>query len=130
VSAARVRGLLQGTAGLTEPVAHLVTALGTTTAPASVWRALPLPGGVAGAGSGSGCSGRSSTPGPRCPGRERDALHALLHNCAPRGWAGQTRGHDPAAFRDHVLGRVAWAGSLDPVLGERLHAAAARIDWS
>jgi RNA-directed DNA polymerase len=29
-----------------------------------------------------------------------------------------------------VLGRVAWAASLDPVFGERLQAMAARIDWS
>ena len=46
VSAQRVWGLLQGTAGLTEPVAHLVTALVTTRAPASVWRALPVPAGA------------------------------------------------------------------------------------
>jgi hypothetical protein len=46
VPAPRVWGLLQGTAGLTEPVAQLVTALVTTTAPTSVWRALPVPAGV------------------------------------------------------------------------------------
>jgi hypothetical protein len=67
---------------------------------------------------------------PTLPRRERDALRALLHNCATHGWAGQTRAADPATFRDHVLGRVAWAASLDPVLGERLSALAARIDWS
>jgi RNA-directed DNA polymerase len=67
---------------------------------------------------------------PALSRRERDALRALLHNCARHGWATQTRGHDPATFRDHVLGRVAWATSLDPVFGARLHALAARIDWS
>jgi len=67
---------------------------------------------------------------PTLPRRDRDALRALLHNCATHGWAGQTRGRDPATFRDHVLGRVAWAASLDPVLGARLHALAQRIDWS
>jgi RNA-directed DNA polymerase len=67
---------------------------------------------------------------PTLPRRERDALRALLHNCATHGWAGQTRGHDPATFRDHVLGRVAWAASLDPALGARLAALADRIDWS
>jgi len=67
---------------------------------------------------------------PALPRRERDALRALLHNCATSGWAGQTRGRDPATFRDHVLGRVAWATSLDPVSGARLAALAARIDWS
>jgi hypothetical protein len=44
--------------------------------------------------------------------------------------AGQTRGRDPATFRDHVLGRVAWATSLDPAFGARLSALADRIDWS
>jgi hypothetical protein len=67
---------------------------------------------------------------PTLPRRERDALRALLHNCATHGWAGQTRAADPATFRDHVLGRVAWAASLDPVFGARLSALAARIDWS
>ena len=28
------------------------------------------------------------------------------------------------------VGRVGWAASLDPVLGERLHSLAARVDWS
>lgn len=223
VPAPRVWGLLQGTAGLTEPVAQLVTALVTTTAPASVWRALPVPAGadarerhrrlgarlaaphlpqgaptspalanlvcfrldrrlaglaatagarytryvddltfsgdrrirgdrfaalvtevaaeegfrvnpaktrVAGAGSRQRVLGAVVNARPTLPRPERDALRALLHNCARHGWAGQTRGHDPATFREHVLGRVAWAASLDPVLGERLHTLAARIDWS
>ncbi len=60
---------------------------------------------------------------------ERDALRALLHNCAVSGWASQVRDRDPATFRDHVLGRVAWAASVDPVLGARLRDLAARIDW-
>jgi hypothetical protein len=67
---------------------------------------------------------------PTLARRERDALRALLHNCAVHGWATQARGRDPDTFRDHVLGRVAWASSLDPVFGTRLSALAARIDWS
>jgi RNA-directed DNA polymerase len=67
---------------------------------------------------------------PTLPRRERDALRALLHNCATSGWAGQTRGREPTTFRDHVLGRVAWAASLDPAFGARLDALAQRIDWS
>lgn len=67
---------------------------------------------------------------PALPRAERDALRALLHNCATQGWSTQTRGRDPATFRDHVLGRVAWATSLDPVSGARLRALADRIDWS
>jgi hypothetical protein len=46
VSAPRVWGLLQSTTGLPEPVAHLVTGMVTTTAPRSVWRALPVAAGA------------------------------------------------------------------------------------
>jgi hypothetical protein len=67
---------------------------------------------------------------PTLPRPERDALRALLHNCAVSGWRTQVRDRDPATFRDHVLGRVAWAASVDPVLGGRLHVLAARIDWT
>jgi hypothetical protein len=67
---------------------------------------------------------------PTLPRPERDALRALLHNCATHGWTTQLRGADPATFRDHVLGRVAWAASVDPVFGGRAHALAARIDWT
>jgi hypothetical protein len=67
---------------------------------------------------------------PTLPRPERDALRALLHNCATRGWRGQTRGRDPATFREHVLGRVAWAASLDPAFGARLTAMASAIDWA
>ncbi|MGY2066097.1 reverse transcriptase family protein [Blastococcus sp. SYSU DS0619] len=67
---------------------------------------------------------------PALPRRERDALRALLHNCATRGWTTQLRGRDAATFRDHVLGRVAWAASVDPAFGARLHALADRVDWS
>nr|WP_143108025.1 reverse transcriptase domain-containing protein [Geodermatophilus obscurus] len=66
---------------------------------------------------------------PTLPRPERDALRALLHNCAVSAWASQVRDRDPATFRDHVLGRVAWAASVDPVLGARLRDLAARIDW-
>jgi hypothetical protein len=67
---------------------------------------------------------------PALPRPERDALRALLHNCATHGWVTQTRGHDPAMFREHVLGRIAWASSIDPGFGARLQALAARIDWT
>jgi hypothetical protein len=66
---------------------------------------------------------------PALPRPERDALRALLHNCATRGWASQVRDRDPATFRDHVLGRVAWVASVDPAFGARLRAMADRIDW-
>jgi RNA-directed DNA polymerase len=66
---------------------------------------------------------------PTLPRPERDALRALLHNCAVHGWTTQVRDRDPATFRDHVVGRVAWASSVDPVLGARLRALAGRIHW-
>ncbi|HST96038.1 MAG TPA: hypothetical protein VLJ85_00215 [Geodermatophilus sp.] len=85
---------------------------------------------MAGAGSRQRVLGAVVNARPTLRRPERDALRALLHNGARHGWATQTRGHDPATFRDHVLGRVAWATSLDPVFGARLHALAARIGWS
>lgn len=59
---------------------------------------------------------------------ERDALRAILHNCATQGWRTQSRGR--ADFADHLRGRIAWAAGIDPALGARLSAAYDRIDWS
>lgn len=59
---------------------------------------------------------------------ERDALRAVLHNCAVHGWRSQQR--DVPDLRAHLAGRVAWANGLDPVLGARLRAAFDAIDWS
>jgi RNA-directed DNA polymerase len=67
---------------------------------------------------------------PTLPRSDRDALRALLHNCARHGWITQVRDRDPATFRDHVLGRIAWASSVDPPFGRRLRGLAALIDWS
>ncbi|TWH71870.1 reverse transcriptase family protein [Modestobacter roseus] len=67
---------------------------------------------------------------PTLPRTDRDALRALLHNCAVHGWRSQVRDHDPATFRDHVLGRVAWAASIDPAFGVRARRLADRIDWT
>jgi hypothetical protein len=222
IAAGRVWGLLRGTAGCPEPVAHVVTGLVTTVVPAQVWRGLPLPEGAeardrhrrlglrlavphlpqgaptspmlanlvcyrldvrlaalaatigatytryvddltfsgdrrigqvwfpervsailrdegfrvnpaktvaASAGRRQLVLGAVVNVRPTLPRPERDALRALLHNCATHGWRTQTRGRDPATFRDHVLGRVAWASSIDPVLGARLEGLAHRIDW-
>ena len=65
---------------------------------------------------------------PTLPRAERDALRAVLHNCATRGWRTQTRGRTDLA--DHLRGRIAWAAGIDPALGARLLAAYGRIDWS
>ena len=59
---------------------------------------------------------------------ERDALRAILHNCATHGWRTQARGRTDLA--DHLRGRVAWVAGLDPVLGARMLAAYHRVDWS
>ena len=221
IPASRIWGLLQGTAGLTEPVAHTVTGLVTTVVPVRVWRDLPLPSAstdqdrhhrlgrrlavphlpqgaptspalanlacfrldrrLTGLAAAHGAtytryvddlllsggqdtvrlvgavqaiardegfrlhagktrvlraSQRQQALGavvnvrPALPRRERDALRALLHNCARHGWHTQVRGRDPATFREHVLGRVAWATSLDPRSGARLRELADRVDWS
>jgi RNA-directed DNA polymerase len=67
---------------------------------------------------------------PAVPRRSRDALRATLHNCVVHGWTSQARGRSGAAFREHLLGRVAWVGSLHPEHGRRLRAIADAIDWS
>jgi hypothetical protein len=59
---------------------------------------------------------------------ERDALRAILHNCATQGWRSQARGRPD--FAAQLRGRIAWAGGLDPALGAKLLAAFERIDWS
>lgn len=61
---------------------------------------------------------------------ERDALRATLHNCVVYGWRSQARGLGRDQFRAHLLGRIAWAGSLHPDHGRRLRTDADRIDWS
>ena len=50
-----------------------------------------------------------------------DALRALLHNCARTGPDTQNRAEHPA-FRDHLLGRIAWVGSGRPARAARLRA--------
>lgn len=83
-----------------------------------------------------GSSGRQHALGavvndhPTLPRPERDALRALLHNCATRGWASQAGGRSREEFRDHVLGRVSWAGGLDPQFGARLQRLTDAIEWS
>jgi hypothetical protein len=65
---------------------------------------------------------------PALPRPERDALRALLHNCAVRGWRTQARGREN--FPEYVLGRISWAGGLDPAFGARLRAAYDAVDWT
>jgi RNA-directed DNA polymerase len=59
---------------------------------------------------------------------ERDALRALLHNCATHGWRSQARGREN--FPAHVLGRIGHLTGLDPSLGVKLRDRYDLIDWS
>ena len=53
---------------------------------------------------------------PAVARREYDALRALLHNCARTGPAAQNHDAHPA-FREHLLGRIAWVGTGRPTPG-------------
>jgi len=81
-----------------------------------------------------GASGRQQAFGavlnhhPTLSRPERDALRALLHNCAVHGWRSQARGRD--GFPAHVLGRIGHLSGLDPVLGAKLRDRYDRIDWT
>lgn len=66
---------------------------------------------------------------PAVPRPVRDALRAELHNCAVRGWQAQADGRSADEYRSHLLGRIAWIGSVHPAHGERLRALADAIDW-
>ncbi|HEU5267357.1 MAG TPA: reverse transcriptase family protein [Jatrophihabitans sp.] len=66
---------------------------------------------------------------PAVPRADRDLLRATLHNCVTRGWATQAAGRSRDEFRDHLLGRVAWVGSVHQAHGRRLRTIADRIDW-
>lgn len=65
---------------------------------------------------------------PAVPRREYDALRALLHNCARTGPDTQNRDQHPA-FREHLLGRIAWAGTGRPRRRARLRELFDRIDF-
>jgi retron-type reverse transcriptase len=62
------------------------------------------------------------------PRIEIERLRAILHNCTRTGPAAQNR-DEHADFRAHLLGRVAWVASIDPVKGARLRALFDRVDW-
>ena len=63
---------------------------------------------------------------PAVARREYDALRALLHNCARTGPAAQNHDAHPA-FREHLLGRIAWVGTGRPTREARLRALFAAI---
>lgn len=65
---------------------------------------------------------------PAVARRDYDALRALLHNCARTGPQAQNRAGHPA-FREHLLGRIAWVAGTHPGRAARLHALFDRIRW-
>lgn len=60
--------------------------------------------------------------------RDFDALKAILTNCVRQGPASQNRGRHPA-FREHLQGRVAFVGMVNPARGEKLRRIFERIEW-
>lgn len=60
---------------------------------------------------------------------EFDRLKAILHQCVRDGPSAQNRMGHPH-WREHLRGRVAWAGQLNPARGERLQRLFEQIDWS
>jgi hypothetical protein len=65
---------------------------------------------------------------PNLAREEFDRLRAVLHDAATHGPEHANRARLPS-FRAHLTGRVAWAASLNPARGVRLHAQLASIDW-
>jgi retron-type reverse transcriptase len=62
------------------------------------------------------------------PRAATDRLRAVLFNAVRFGPHSQNRASHPA-FRAHLQGLVAWAGSINPVRGRRLWALFDRIRW-
>ncbi len=62
------------------------------------------------------------------PRSEYDRLKATLHNAAAHGPGAENRG-SAEDFRAHLLGRVAWVGSLHPDRGRKLRHQFDQIAW-
>jgi RNA-directed DNA polymerase len=65
---------------------------------------------------------------PAASRHDYDALRALLHNCARSGPDAQNR-EDHPAFRDHLLGRIAWVATGRPERAAALRALFDAIGW-
>ncbi|RFA19318.1 hypothetical protein B7R25_11850 [Subtercola boreus] len=66
--------------------------------------------------------------GSSLPREEFDRLKALLHNCATLGPASQNRAGVPD-FRAHLLGRISYSSSVNPLKTRRLIREFNSIDW-
>ncbi|MDQ6937600.1 MAG: reverse transcriptase family protein [Actinomycetota bacterium] len=62
--------------------------------------------------------------------REYDNLRATMHDCRVHGPASQTGNSSIEAFRERLIGRVAWVNGLDAGRGRRLRAGLESIDWN
>jgi RNA-directed DNA polymerase len=60
---------------------------------------------------------------------EFDRLKAILTNCMIRGTALQNRDGHPD-FRAHLIGRIGYVKTINPLRGAKLHSIFERIDWS
>lgn len=60
---------------------------------------------------------------------EYDRLRAVLHDAARSGPDVANRDGHPK-FRGHLLGRIAWVGSVNPARAGKLQRAFAAIDWA
>lgn len=65
---------------------------------------------------------------PNVPKSDHDRLKAILTNCVRHGPEGQNR-DGVRDFRQHLLGRVAFVGSVNPVRGAKLMSTFDRIVW-
>ncbi|MEX0701082.1 MAG: reverse transcriptase family protein [Planctomycetales bacterium] len=65
---------------------------------------------------------------PNVSRADYDRIKAILTNCRRHGPASQNREASPR-FREHLLGRIAYVGMLNPSRGERLRELFDRIEW-
>ena len=73
------------------------------------------------------CAEGASAPGGGYCRRRRRQLKAILHNCAVHGPVHQNRAGVPD-LRAHLLGRVSWVESVNPVRGAKLRRRFEQID--
>lgn len=57
---------------------------------------------------------------PAVPHEEADCIRAILHNAKKAGSLASQNRSNHAAFRDHLLGRIAWVARFKPARGAKL----------